>query len=121
MNRAKKEELKRQIELYKNIPSDVALQLIQKNKLIEKIAGELHVQKFPEEYDYQCDDSYDAKQRKKGINPMSLDYINAVNDRRQSLGVKPLNSAGLATSNDSMEMCIAEAKKLLDSKEHSIE
>ena len=52
---------------------------------------------------------------------MSLDYINAVNDRRQSLGVKPLNSAGLATSNDSMEMCIAEAKKILDSKEHSIE
>jgi hypothetical protein len=121
MNKVKKEELKKQTELYKDIPSDVALQLIQKNKLIEKIAGELHVQKFPEEYDYHYDDSYNAKQRKKGIHPRALDYINTVNDRRKSLNVKPLNSAGLATSNDSMKMCIAEAKKLLDSKEHSVE
>jgi len=77
------------------------------------LAKKIHIEKFPEEYDYQYDDSYDAKQRKKGINPMDSDYIEEVNNRRIKNGFTPLNNAGMAASNNTMEYCIEIAKKLI--------
>lgn len=48
-----------------------------------------HLELFPEEYDYVYDSVVEAKERAKGVNPMSQAYIDEVNDRRVSMGVKP--------------------------------
>lgn len=55
-----------------------------------------HREHFPEEYDFHYDSISEAKQRDKGINPMSEEYQRRVNLRRLSLGVMPyLGSVGI--------------------------
>ncbi len=49
---------------------------------------------FPEEYDFMGDSISDAKDRRRGINPMSEEYTNKVNERRRQLGVSPLGGDG---------------------------
>ena len=48
-----------------------------------------HLELFPEEYDYIYDSIADARDRARGLNPMSQSYIDKVNERRIKLGVKP--------------------------------
>lgn len=49
----------------------------------------LHLELFPEEYDYVYDSIADAGDRARGKNPMSQKYIDQVNERRIKMGVKP--------------------------------
>lgn len=51
--------------------------------------NKLHVELFPEEYDYIYDDAIDTARRKQGINPMRLEYQERVNQRRLDMGVLP--------------------------------
>jgi len=44
---------------------------------------------------------------------MSQEYQDLVDARREELGVTPLAENGLADSSDSMQLCIAEARKIL--------
>lgn len=51
--------------------------------------NELHLELFPEEYDFMYDSIADARDRARGKNPMSQSYIDEVNERRINMGVKP--------------------------------
>lgn len=51
--------------------------------------NKLHLELFSEEYDYIYDSVADARDRSKGINPMSQAYIDKTNERRINMGVKP--------------------------------
>jgi hypothetical protein len=45
---------------------------------------------------------------------MSQEYIDKINKKRPDLGVSPLSERGRSNSNDTMDICIEEAKKLID-------
>jgi hypothetical protein len=49
----------------------------------------LHIKLFPEEYDCTQDSISDAHDRRRGINPMSLEYQDEINRRRFEMGVEP--------------------------------
>ena len=61
--------------------------VIQQIKANELPMDKLHLILFPEEYDHMCDSHCDAKDRRRGINPMSQAYQDEVNQRRAQLGV----------------------------------
>lgn len=112
MNRFKKEEKRKQEEARKGLSLEQIKALdIQdlKNEAIGRLAREIHTERFPEEYDFMYDSSWDASDRKKGINPMSDEYIAKAEKCRERQGVSPLSEAGMATSNDSMALCTTEA------------
>ena len=71
-------------------------------------ARRLHIELFPEEYDFMLDSGVDAKERAKGKNPMSSDYVQHTNLRRQTLGLKPYEIVG---ENDATFSWIYEAVK----------
>jgi hypothetical protein len=49
----------------------------------------LHFKLFPEEYHFTQDSISDPHDRRRGINPMSLEYQDEVNLRRLEMGVEP--------------------------------
>lgn len=49
---------------------------------------------FPEEFDFYYDSIADAKDRRQGMNPMSVDYVDVANARRAMLGVSKLLESG---------------------------
>jgi hypothetical protein len=49
-------------------------------------SAQLHLSLFPEEYDFYYDSGSDSKDRNRGINPMSQEYISRTNARRLELG-----------------------------------
>lgn len=51
----------------------------------------LHLELFPEEYDYIYDSNADVNDRRRGLNPMTQDYIDKINERRISMGVMPFD------------------------------
>lgn len=116
MNRLKKEEKLKQTEKYLGL-TDVEIKKLKdeeaKQEKIQELARKIHHERFPEEYDYFYDSSADAMDRKKGINPMSEEYINEVTMRRINLGVSPLSGSGLPISNETMELCLNEAKIII--------
>ena len=57
-------------------------------------ARRLHIELFPEEYDFMYDGGVDAKERVEGMNPMSSDYVQHTNLRRRKLGFKPYEIVG---------------------------
>ena len=57
-------------------------------------ARRLHIELFPEEYDFMYDSRGDSIERGKGMNPMSSDYVQRTNHRRQRLGFKPYEIVG---------------------------
>ncbi len=74
--------------------------------LMPRLKQFIHGSIFPEEYDFMGDSISEAKDRRRGINPMSEDYTNKVNERRRQLGVSPLGEVGQAkdaTSSDYAE------------------
>jgi HD superfamily phosphohydrolase len=117
MNKAKKEEKRKYEEARKGLTVDQVMVLDKKEKKqkeIEDLARTIHAEKFSEEYDFMYDSTSDLSDRKKGINPMSQEYIDKINIKRSGLGVSPLSERGTSTSNDTMDMCIEEAKKIID-------
>ncbi|MDH5524857.1 MAG: hypothetical protein OEY01_12835 [Desulfobulbaceae bacterium] len=97
MNRFKKEELyKHQVDRKGLSPTEI-------KTLDKKEAGEReleekvrlqHIKMFPEEYDEVYDSIAEASDRSNGENPMSREYQDKINERRKSLGVKPLLANG---------------------------
>jgi hypothetical protein len=72
------------------------------------LKGEL----FSEEHDYFYDSIADVADRRKGINPMSEDYVRKVNAKREGLGIPALPASGLPTGNESDVFCEALVRKL---------
>jgi hypothetical protein len=71
---------------------------------------QLHIELFSEEYDKMYDSILDAKERAKGINPMSKEYQQKVAKKRKNLGVSPLSSSGDSVDDSSWELCKEECK-----------
>ena len=114
MNRMKKEEIRKKKEARAGLPSEEIEKLDQEDAVLEKIeelAGVLHYERFPEEYDAYLDSSADVTLRNRGINPMSNEYISRVNEKRKEEGVPPLSASGFPTDKSTWEICYAEAEK----------
>lgn len=82
--------------------------------MIEKYisADQLHTDLFYEESDSFYDSYADAQDRKKGKNPMSLEYQEKVNAKRKSLEVSALDSSGLKVDDSSWHRCVEEIDAL---------
>ena len=55
------------------------------------LAQGLHIELFPEEWDWAYDSSLDSKERRRGINPMASDYTERHAQKRLRLGLPPHN------------------------------
>ena len=73
--------------------------------MINGIVRSVHGKLFTEEYLFMGDSITDANDRKKGINPMSDDYIKKIAERRRVLGFSPLSEAGESISYDTCQYC----------------
>lgn len=113
MNKAKKEEARKLREAYENL-SEEELQEFEQQRRFEALAKEIHFELFPEEYDHMMDSISDAKDRRRGINPISADYTTKVNTRRDGLGVSPLGDNGMSIDNSSWDVARAEARRRLE-------
>ena len=71
---------------------------------------QLHIELFSEEYDKMSDSILDAKERAKGINPMSKEYQLKVAKKRKKLGVSQLSSSGDSVDDSSWELCKEECE-----------
>ena len=117
MNRFKKEEKRKRDEARKGLSAKEIENLDKKEdeeKKISELARKIHIEKFSEEYDFMNDSNVDANERDRGINPMNKEYIDKIDKKRAALGVSPLSESGMSISNDTMAMCIEEAKKTLN-------
>ena len=117
-NRNKREELRLLAQARIGLTTEQIAALDAKDLATRKLsdlASQVHREKFPEEYDFMYDSSWDVHDRKKGLNPMRQEYIDAVNGRRAALGVTQLTDAGMPTSTDSRDLCWEEAKRQLES------
>jgi len=116
MNRAKKEEQRKYQEARKGKTAEVIAVIDAQdivNEQVNRVAKLLHGSLFSEEYDLMSDSISDTHDRKKGINPMSEEYIKKVDDKRRVLGFSPLSSSGQTTTNDTMEYCLNVAEGAL--------
>ncbi|MCH8493582.1 MAG: hypothetical protein LAT53_10150 [Idiomarina sp.] len=77
---------------------------------IEKLAARIHLNEFPEEYDYTFDSIADAKARRAGNNPMAQTYIDEVNQQRSLRGISPLADNGKPTDKSSHTWALNKAK-----------
>ena len=114
MNRFKKEEKRKRYEARKGLtPEQVVLvtKEEEKNRSIEELARNIHAEEFSEECDFMYDSISDANDRSNGVNPMNSEYISKTNKKRKDLGVSPLSESGLSMSNDTMLICLEEARK----------
>ncbi len=117
MNRYKAEQKRKYEEARKGLTKEQIAALDfedDKKKKIDELARKIHIEKFPEEYDYMHDSSWDISDRNKGINPMSQDYIDKIRKKRDALGVYQLSESGMPVSNDTMLLCIDEAQKIIN-------
>jgi hypothetical protein len=116
MNRFKKEAKKKHDEARVGLSPEEIEILDQKeaelNK-IEDLAHKIHIERFPEEYDFMYDDHVDANRRERGENPMSKEYIDRIKEKRAALGVSPLSSSGMSKSDDTRDMCVEKAEKII--------
>jgi hypothetical protein len=71
---------------------------------------QLHIELFSEEYDKMSDSILDAKERAKGINPMSKEYQLKVAKKRKRLGVSLLSNSGDSVDDSSWELCNKESE-----------
>ncbi|MCH8529209.1 MAG: hypothetical protein LAT65_00010 [Saccharospirillum sp.] len=114
MNRLKKEEARKYREAREGLTEAEVKQMDKKEasqQALEELTRQIHLEWFPEEYDFMMDSSADAKDRKRGVNPMSQDYTERANARRQALGVEPLGDNGLPTTRKSWEVAAEEARR----------
>lgn len=109
MNKAKKEEIRKYNEARHGKSAKEIAEIDRQDKVdaqIKKLASLLHSSLFPEEYDFMSDSSSDANDRKRGINPMSEEYIKKMNVKREALGFRPILSAGHAVENETRKFCL---------------
>jgi hypothetical protein len=109
MNRAEKEIAKKRAEERRDLSDEECRKL----DLAEALEKKVHYEMFPEEYDFMMDSISDAKDRRRGENPMSSEYTAKVNARRKELGVSPLGPNGMPTDKSSEEATRKEAFRRL--------
>jgi hypothetical protein len=116
MNRFKKEEKIKLDDARKGL-SEKEIEILDKKEeegnRIKELSRKIHRERFSEEYDFMYDSNVDANDRDRGINPMSKEYIERINKKREALGVSPLSESGMSISDDTMDLCIEEAKKII--------
>ncbi|MCM0612182.1 hypothetical protein KFJ24_06785 [Marinobacter sediminum] len=112
MNKVKKEEARKLREAYENMSAEELREFFRKQQ-IQAFAKEIHLELFPEEYDFMMDSTADVRDRRRGVNPMNPEYTERVNARRKKLEVPPLSPNGLAACRTSWEVAYAEAEKRL--------
>ena len=120
MNRFKKEEARKEKNTREELSELEIKQLDMEREFESEIANltnTIHAEMFPEEYDHMLDSIVDANDRSRGVNPMNAEYIAKVAARREALGVDPLSSAGMPTSNDSHKLARIEAESRLRGNE----
>lgn len=113
MNRFKQEEARKHRQARAGLSEQEIKQLDHEDAIqteIEQLARKIHAEKFPEEYDFIFDDHVDYTNRRKGVNPMSDDYIINVANKREEQGVSPLSDSGDSTSRDTWDIARAEAE-----------
>jgi hypothetical protein len=110
MNKAKKEEARKLRQAHETMSAE-ELQEFKRKRRIQSLAEQLHSEMFPEEYDFMMDSISDAKDRRRGKNPMSAEYTEQANARREKLGVPPLGANGLPKCRSSWHVALAEAEK----------
>ena len=69
------------------------------HEAIQHLGRELHAALFPEEYDHMYDSVSEAKDRQRGKNPMSAEYVEKTNTLRAQVGFTPF-SVGPDAYND---------------------
>ena len=65
----------------------------QKDKVeaLQHLMQKLDAALFAEEYEHMCDSTFEARVRRKGINPMNDEYVEKTNLLRVRLGFTPIN------------------------------
>lgn len=81
--------------------------------LLKELSNVLQAAHFSEEYDFYYDSIRDAKERRRGRNPMSDEYTNRMNQKRKALGVSPLGQNGLPVDSSSNRKANEWAEKIL--------
>lgn len=89
-------------------------------ELVKSLTERLHAMHFSEEYDFYYDSSSEAKQRRRGINPMSQEYIDKMDSKRRQLGVSKLGAGGKPQDNKSRELAGQWAKDLVAAHESAL-
>ena len=116
MNRLKKEAQRKYREAREGL-TEAEIKKVDLKEGSEKAMADLtrkiHAEWFPEEYDFMMDSISDANYRKRGINPMSQDYIDRTNARRETFGVEPLSANGMAATKKSWNIAEDEARRQL--------
>ena len=70
MNKVKREEARKLREAYENL-SPEELEEFERKRRIKSLTEQIHSELFPEEYDFMMDSICDAKDRRRGLNPMN--------------------------------------------------
>jgi hypothetical protein len=109
MNRVEKEIAKKRAKEREGLSDEEIVKL----GLYESLVNELHFELFPEEYDCMMDSIADARDRRRGKNPMHPQYTEKVNNRLREMKIPPLSSNGLPTNNSSWDFAKKEAKRRL--------
>lgn len=117
MDRFKKNEIRKQIERRKGLTPE-EMQVLdareEEERLIERLAKARHHNRFSEEYDFISDSGVDAAERRRGISPMSDEYQAEIKEKREWQGVSPLAENGTAQSDETMQLCLKEAREEID-------
>lgn len=70
------------------------------DEALRHLGRELHAALFPEEYDHMYDSVSEAKDRRRGKNPMNAEYMEKTNTLRAQLGFTPFNVGPDAYNDD---------------------
>lgn len=84
---------------------------------LQHLGRESHAALFPEEYDHMYDSVSEAKDRQRGKNPMSSEYVEKTNTLRVQLGFKPFSVGPDAYNDDTYSWVL---KKLRQGEEAEI-
>ncbi|ALO34608.1 hypothetical protein CMT41_07670 [Colwellia sp. MT41] len=99
MNKFKKEATKKRAKEIEGL----SIKQIEAKDERSALLTQLHGHFFPEETDFMMDSNVDAKERKRGENPMSQTYTDKVNAKREILGVPPIKDNGLPADDSSQK------------------
>ncbi|CAA6802594.1 MAG: Unknown protein [uncultured Sulfurovum sp.] len=120
MTRASKEKARIYREATKDMNEDDKKNydlLLELQNRFDSLWRKLHCELFQEEYDFMYDEIVDAKRRQRGENPMSKEYIEKMDKKRESLGFLPLKPNGEREKTDNtIEYCKKLITKELDYK-----
>ncbi|PHR71495.1 MAG: hypothetical protein COA66_09175 [Arcobacter sp.] len=103
----KKQADEKREKIIKNM-SELGIKVYDKTKefteKFDSMVKELHVLMFEEEYDEILDSGVNSKDRSKGINPMSEEYIKRTDAKRKKLGFNPYD-VKVNTMNITLNYC----------------